>query len=336
MSSTEVLTAARVPRVRENPPRTGARRALDLAAKPVTRRILTSLFAIYTVVTVLFFVSRVVSNPARRMLDLGASQEQQDQLTASLGLDRPLLTQYRHFVSSMVRLDFGDSLWQRRPALSIVTEQLPSSLLLVSLATLFSVLIFVPLGMYAALKAGRVPDKVLSTASLAGVSVPQFWLGQVLILIFAVKLGWLPSFGSGSVSQLVLPVATLTIMAGGRLLHLTRSVMVEQLGANYVRTARSKGFDTKYVVRRHILRNVTIPIVTVVAWDFAYILAGNVILVETVFGRPGIGATLLDAIEDQDVVLIDATVFIIAIIVVTTNALADILYAKADPRVWDR
>lgn len=302
----------------------------------MARRILSSLFAIFVVVTVLFFVSRVISNPARRMLDIGASQEQQDQLTASLGLDRPLFAQYREFVSNMVRLDFGDSLWQRRPALGIVMEQLPSSLVLVSLATLFSVLIFVPLGMWAGLNAGRTTDKVLSTVSLAGVSVPQFWLGQILILIFAVNLGWLPSFGAGSIAQLVLPVATLTVMAGGRLLHVTRSVMVDQLGSNYVRTARSKGFDTRYVVRKHILRNITIPIVTVVAWDFAYILAGNVILVETVFGRPGIGATLLDAIDKQDVVLIDATVFVIAVIVVTTNAFADILYTKADPRVWDR
>jgi peptide/nickel transport system permease protein len=336
MSSVELQATTRLPRIRERPPRAGVGRALDVASSPGARRLISSAFAIFSVVTVLFFVSRVISDPARRMLDIGASQEQRDELTASLGLDEPLLTQYRQFLSNMVRLDFGDSLWQQRPAMSIVLEQLGSSLVLVALATLFSVVIYVPLGVWAALNAGRPLDKVLTTISLSGVSLPQFWLGQILILLFAVKLGWLPSFGAGSVQQLILPVATLTIVAGGRLLHVTRSVMIEQLGSNYVRTARSKGFEMRYVVRRHVLRNIAIPVITVVAWDFADILAGNVIMVETVFGRPGIGSTLIDAIDKQDVVLIDATVFVIAIIVVTTNALADVLYAKADPRLWDR
>ena len=288
--------------------------------------------AVFVVVTALFFVSRVMSDPARRMLDVGAPEERRLELTAAFGLDRPLWVQYREFLGHLVRLDFADSLWQGRPSLDIVLEQLPSSLGLVALSTLVSVVVFVPLGMVAALHAGRPLDSLISTASLGGVSLPQFWLGQMLILVFAVRLGWLPTFGTGSVKHLVLPVATMAIVGGGRLVQLTRSVMLEQLNASYVRTARAKGFSTAYVLRRHVARNIAVPIITLAAWDLADGLAGNVILVEAVFGRSGLGATLLDAIERQDVVLIEACVFVIAVIVVVTNAIADALYRRADPR----
>jgi len=298
----------------------------------IARPFVSGAAAVYLVVTALFFVSRVMSDPARRMLEVGAPEERRLQLTEAFGLDRPLWTQYREFLGNMVRLRFADSLWQGRPSLDIVLEQLPSSLGLVALSTLVSVVVFVPLGMVAALHAGRPLDSLISTASLGGVSLPQFWLGQMLILVFAVRLGWLPSFGSGSLAQLVLPVTTMAIVSGGRLVQLTCSVMLEQLNASYVRTARSKGFGTAYILRRHVARNIAVPIITLAAWDLADGLAGNVILVESVFGRPGLGVTLLDAIERQDVVLIEACVFVIAVIVVVTNAIADALYRRADPR----
>jgi peptide/nickel transport system permease protein len=266
------------------------------------------------------------------MLDIGAPKEQLDALTEAFGLDRPLSVQYREFMTDAIRLDFGDSLSQRRPALDIVMERLPASLLLVSMSTLLSLLVFVPLGFVAAIHAGRPIDKLVSAISLGGVSIPPFWLGQILIIVFAVRLMWLPSFGSGSAKQLVLPVTTLAFVSGGRLLHLTRSVMVGQLGADYVRTARAKGFSTAYIVWKHVLRNVFMPILTVAAWDFADGLAGNVIIVEAVFGRPGLGTLLLDSINCQDIVLVEAAVFVITIIVVLTNSAADTLYRLVDPR----
>lgn len=297
------------------------------------RRVVTAGSAVFLVVTVLFFVSRVISDPARRMLEVGATEERRQQLTAAFGLDKPLLEQYWEFLGHLVRLDFADSLWQKRPALDIVMEALPSSLTLVALSTLVSVLVFVPLGVVAALHAGRPLDTLITTLSLGGISIPQFWLGQMLILVFAVQLGWLPSFGTGSPKHLILPVLTMAVMGGGRLAQLTRSVMIEQLNASYVRTARAKGFSTAYVVRRHILRNVSVPILTLAAWDFADGLAGNVILVESVFGRPGLGTTLVSSIQRQDLVLIEACVFVIAVIVVVTNAVADALYRLVDPRM---
>jgi peptide/nickel transport system permease protein len=298
----------------------------------VYKRLLAGALVVFLVTTTLFFVSRVISDPARRMLDIGAPKKQLDALTEAFGLDRPLSLQYREFMTNAIRLDFGDSLSQRRPALDIVMERLPASLLLVSMSTLLSLVLFVPLGFVATIHAGRPVDKLVSTISLGGVSIPPFWLGQILILVFAVKFGWLPSFGSGSAKQMVLPVTTLAFVSGGRLLHLTRSVMVEQVGADYVRTARAKGLTTAYIVRKHVLRNVFIPILTVAAWDFADGLAGNVIIVEAVFGRPGLGTLLLDAINRQDIVLVEAAVFVITIIVVVTNSVADTLYRLVDPR----
>lgn len=306
---------------------------ISTGARTILQRVVGGALVVLLVTTILFFVSRVISDPARRMLEMGATEDRRAAVTADLGLDRPLLDQYSEFVARMARLDLGESLWQHRPALGIVLEQLPASLALVAVSTVVSVVVFVPLGVLAALHAGRRLDRVVSAVSLAGLSTPQFWFGQMLILVFAVQLGWLPSFGTGSPAHMALPVATLAVVSGGRLLHVTRAAVVEQLGADYVRTAKAKGFGSGHIVRHHVLRNTLVPVLTIAAWDVADSLAGNVVIVEAVFARPGIGTTLLDAINRQDLVLVEAAVFSIAIVVVTTHHVADALARRVDPRI---
>jgi peptide/nickel transport system permease protein len=299
----------------------------------ILRRVLRGLVVIAGVTLVVFVVTRVIADPARMLLPYESSQEQYETLKASLGYDRPMIEQLRDFGGDVVTLDFGDSLWQRQPALELVMERLPRSLLLVVLSLGLAVLLAVPLGILASLRPSSALDKVAVVTSLLGLSVPQFWLGMLLIMLFAVRLGWFPTSGQGSIAQLVLPAIALALPAAGRITQMTRSSMIDEMSTAYVTTATAKGMRPRYIIRRHVLRNAAVPVVTMTGWELVRGLAGYTIVVETVFAWPGIGYLAVQAVERQDLPLIQAVVFVIAVVVVLVNFLMDVLYLRIDPRI---
>lgn len=298
------------------------------------RRAIHGLVVIIGVSLIVFLVTHVIGDPVRRMLPLEATPEQYETLRHQLGYDRPLGVQFIDFLGNLTRLDFGESLWQRgTPARSLVFERLPATFALVFAGMALAVLIAVPLGVLAALKPGKWLDRIAVTTSLTGLSLPQFWLGVLLILVFTVWLGWLPSSGRGGLRHLILPAVTLALPAAGRITQLVRSSMIDQLNEQYVVVAEAKGMGRPYVIGRHALRNALVPVVTIVGWETIRALAGYAVVVETVFAWPGIGFLVIQAVTRQDVVLLQATVFTAALLIVVINLGVDLLYSWIDPRI---
>lgn len=297
------------------------------------RRVLQGLVVILGVTIVVFVVTRLIGDPVKVMLPVEATPEQRDVFARSIGFDRPILTQFFDFLGDLIRLDFGDSLWQRRPALDIVFEHMPRSFQLVGVGMLLSLLISVPLGIVAALRPGTWLDRLTVTTSLLGLSVPQFWLGLIFIVVFAVNLGWVPTSGSGTWKHMVLPSLTLALPAAGRLAMMVRSSMIDELNRQWVKTARAKGMPFRRTVGLHALRNAAVPIVTLAGWELIRALAGYTVIVETVFAWPGVGSLALQSIERQDLILLQAIVFSIAFLVVVINVAIDVIYKFIDPRI---
>jgi len=296
-------------------------------------RVWHGLIVVFGVVVVVFVVTRMIGDPVDVMLPLEATQEQRDAFERQLGLDRPIVIQFVDYVWDLVRLEFGDSLWQDRPALKIIVERLPATLLLVAAAIVLATVIGVPLGIFAALSPGSLLDRVTVVLSLVALSVPQFWLGLLLIVFFSVMLGWLPTGGIGSLQHLVLPAVTLALPAMTRIVMLVRSQMIDELNTQYIKTVEAKGLSGFRIVGVHAMRNAAVPILTLVAWEFIRILSGYTVVVESVFAWPGLGLTALQAIERQDLVLLQAIVFVIAVIVVAFNLAVDMVYKTIDPRI---
>ncbi|HZU15220.1 MAG TPA: ABC transporter permease [Candidatus Dormibacteraeota bacterium] len=282
---------------------------------------------------VVFVVTHLVTNPVQAMLPLEASVAQRRALTHQLGLDRPLPAQFVDYVTHVGRLDFGTSLWQRRPALEIIGERLPYTLELVMVAMAVASALGLLLGVLAALRPGSPVDRLLVTLSVAGLSVPQFWLGLLLIVLFAVNLHWLPTSGTGDLRYLVLPVVTLAMPSIANLAMMVRSSMIDELNQQYVRFAVAKGLSRARVVGVHALRNASIPALTLAGWELIRALAGYTVVVEVVFGWPGLGHLAMDAIERQDITLLQAIVLVVAVMVVVINVAVDVLYKAIDPRV---
>jgi peptide/nickel transport system permease protein len=291
--------------------------------------IVVMLFVTFTV----FFVTRMVADPVRTMLPLHATEEQRDELRDALGLSDPLLTQFATFVGDLLHFDLGDSLWQRAPAIDLILERLPATLYLTAAGTILAIVIFIPLGIAASIRPGSWLDRSLVTVSLVGLSMPQFWLGAMLILIFSVKLGWFPTSGNLTPSSIVLPAVTLAVTSGGRLAATTRSAVLDQLQMPYVTTAKAKGFGSTYILWRHVLRDAAVPIITIASWEVARTLAGYAVVVETVFAWPGIGRLAIQAIQQDDIVLLQGVVFVTAFFVVLINVVSDVLYTFVDPRI---
>lgn len=287
------------------------------------------------VTTLVFVITRLIGDPVQAMLPVDASAADRLLLAQALGLDRPLGAQYLNYLADVLRFDFGSSLWQQRPAAEIVFERLPATLFLCVSAVLLAALAGVPLGVLSALRPGRWADRLAVTASLAGLSLPQFWLGLLLILLFAVHLNWLPSSGSEGAGAALLPVLTLALPALGRVAMMVRSLMIDQLNASYVRTATAKGLRLYRVVLVHALRNAAVPITALAGWEFAAMLAGHTVVVETVFAWPGLGQTAIQAISRQDLVLLQAIVFFVAFFIVAVNLALDVVYRLLDPRIAD-
>jgi peptide/nickel transport system permease protein len=297
------------------------------------RRVVQGLLVIFGVTIMVFVFTRLVGDPVKVMLPLEASPQERAAFKHQLGLDRSIPAQFVSYVGNLVRGDLGTSLWQRRPAVDIVLEALPRTLELVLAAIALAVLLAIPLGVLAALRPGRALDRVAVVMSLAGLSIPQFWLALLLILVFAVRIRLFPTAGMGGPEHLVLPMLALAFPALGRIAMIVRSSMIDELNQQYVKTADAKGLPRRRIVGVHALRNASIPALTLTGWELIRALAGYSVVVETVFAWPGVGLLANQALDQQDLILLQAIVFVVAVMVVLVNVAVDILYKAVDPRI---
>ncbi len=271
-------------------------------------------------------------DPARLVAGDDARLETVEEVRRELGLDRPLVEQFAQYVGKLVRLDFGRSIHSKRPVRDDLAQRLPATLQLATTSLLIAVSAGGLLGVLSAVKRGTWWDVggVLTASML--VSAPSFWVGLMLILLFAVSLGWLPPAGRGGIENLILPAVTLAGNPMALIARLMRSECLEVLGEDYVRTARAKGLRERVVLFRHAVRNALLPVMTVVGLQFGAAMAGAVV-VETVFGWPGVGSLLVTAIFRRDFPIVQSTVLVVALIFLTVNFLVDLAYAYVDPRV---
>jgi peptide/nickel transport system permease protein len=291
-----------------------------------------SLFILLGLVIVVFFVTHMLGDPARLMLRPEATEEQVQALRDSLGLNDPLYEQFGRYMADLARGDFGDSIWQRVPALPIVLDRIPATLYLAGVTLLIAFPLAVLLGIISAVRPRSFADRIVTVVSLGGVSTADFWVGLMLILFFAVQLGWLPTSGYGGLEYVVLPAIALALRPMGRISQVVRSAMLDEMSRPYMVTARAKGLRERTVVTGHALKNAFIPVVTLGGDEAAALLNGAVVI-ETLFGWPGVGILLIQAIERRDLPLIEAAVLTIAVMIVTVNLLVDLTYAILDPRV---
>ncbi len=249
-----------------------------------------------------------------------------------LGLDKPLYVQFGIYMGNIFQGDLGDSILNRRPVIDLIKEKLPVTAELGLAAFLVAYLLSVPLGAIAALKRGSFFDWSSMVVALIGVSMPGFWLGLILMFAFSVNLRWFPPTGYGSLSKLVLPALALGLPRVGRIARITRSSLLEVIDQDYIRTARAKGLEERWVVLRHAMRNSLIPIISLMGLDFGYIIGGSVVI-EHVFARSGIGSMMLDAIRSRDFPVLQGGMFILAFAIIIGNILAEVAYFFVDPRI---
>ena len=299
----------------------------------IIKRLYYGLYVVFGVTVVVFVVTRLVGDPISTMLPLEASPEQRAVLAQQLGLDRPIYVQFFAFLGEVAHFDLGQSLWQHRSVTEIVFERLPMTIYLVGAGMLLAIGLAIPFGIVAALKPGGIADRFTVVLSLIGLSIPQFWLGLLLIIVFAVDLRWLPTSGSGSLSHMILPTITLAVPALTRMVMVVRTSMMDELNAQYIKVATAKGMPFWRVVGVHGLRNITVPVMTLAGWEVIRALAGYSVVVETVFAWPGLGLAAIQAIERQDLVLLQGIVFYVAIMVVIINIALDVAQKFVDPRV---
>src|SRR5215213_2543601 len=284
-------------------------------------------------VSVLSFVLIFLSgDPVAALIPLNARQEDVDNIRRAYNLDQPVVVQYLIFLRRAVVGDMGESFRFKSDALSLVLGRLPNTILLACSSMLLSMVVSLPLGILAASYKGRLPDALGSTVALLGISMPSFWLGVILILVFAGGLRWLPASGSGTWKHLVLPTVTVSAFATGLLIRLIRRSVADTMGQMFVTTARGKGLSERAIAWTHVLRNSAIPVVTVMGLQFGALLGGSVV-VETVFAWPGVGWLMIQAIEARDLPVIRAAVLVLAVFIVTINLVVDLLYTLLDPRV---
>ena len=298
----------------------------------VIRRLLQSVVVLVVLALVVFALARVTGNPADLLLPEDATAEDRKHLLHALGLDRPVHVQLGVFLSGALRGDLGTSIRYRQPAVEVFFERLPNTLTLVPLALAASVIIAIPLGLLAAVYRGTVIDRITGTIAVLGIATPSFWLGVVLIYVFSVKLGWLPSARMGGPAHFVLPIITLSGFLVAGMTRLVRSSVLEVLDTEFVKLARIKGLPERAVIWKHCLGNALIPVVTLFGVFFALMVTGAIVT-ETVFAWPGVGRLTYEAVIFRDYPLLQAVILLQATIVLAVNLGVDILYAYLDPRV---
>jgi len=280
----------------------------------------------------LFVALRLSGDPVLLLVPPEASAEQIESVRTQLGLSAPLPVQFARFVQGLVRLDFGNSFAYRLPAMDVVLQTLPQTLALGGLAIAITLSLAIPIGIYCAIARGKFSAQLVLFLTFVGQSMPAFWLGLLLILVFSVHLKLLPSFGYGTTAHYILPAVTLSSFLLARLARITRAEMIEVLGQDYIRTSRAKGVPPNRIYFKHALRNSLIPIVTIIGLDFGYML-GGAIVTETIFAWPGIGRELVTAVLQRDYPVVQAIAFITALGVVLINLLVEVSYGLFDPRV---
>ena len=299
----------------------------------LTRRLLLTIPVLLGVATLVFaLIHFIPGDPAQAMLGEGASPEDIAQLRERLGLDRPLLVQYGSFLQGLLRGDLGVSLRNDQPVTQQILERMPATAELAFASMAVAVLIALPLGIVAAVWRDTFVDVSAMTLSLLGISVPNFWLGPLLAIVFAVELGWLPVGGRGTLAHLVLPAVTLGAALAAILARMTRASLLEELCEPYVLAARAKGVSRARAVLHHALRNSLIPIVTILGLQFGVVLTGAVIT-ETIFAWPGIGRLLIQSISFRDYPVVQGCVLLIAVTYVGVNLITDLTYGLLDPRI---
>lgn len=300
----------------------------------IGRRLAAAVPTLWAVTTVVFFLMRVLpGDPAEVLLaEAGASAEAIAALRTQMGLDQPLLVQYWRFLLQLGRGDLGRSLTTGRPVLRIIAEQLPATLELALSAMAVALIVGLGLGVAAALRRDSWVDRLCMVAAVAGSSLPVFWSGLLLILLFSITLRWLPASGSGGFRYLLMPATVLGMATAGSIARQARSSVLEALNEEYVTVARAKGLRERAVVLRHVLRNALIPVVTVIGLRFAFLLGGAVVT-ETVFARRGLGRLVVDAILWKDFPVVQGVVLLVAGIYVLVNLVVDVSYALLDPRI---
>ncbi len=281
---------------------------------------------------IVFILVRVTGDPVALMLPETATAEDRAVLTEALGLDQPLYKQYITFLGSALQGDFGTSFRYGESALPLVLERLPASFELAVAAMIFAIIMAIPLGILSAVKRNTFTDLLISGISVIGKAMPNFWMGIMLILFFSVMLGALPVSGRGGIEHLLLPAFTLGIGIGAQMTRLVRSSMLEILNQDYILTAKSKGLRPFIIIMKHAFRNGLIPVVTIVGLQFTSLIGGTLIT-ETVFAWPGLGQLLVTAVNTHDMAIVQASVFVIALIVIIGNLLTDISYRLLDPRI---
>jgi len=295
-------------------------------------RLVRALLTIALVVTFAFVVLRLSGDPALIIMSVDAPPEAIAAFRKAWGLDDPIWLQYLHYFAAIGQGELGLSMRSGRPALDLVVERIPATLALTLPALALKLGIGIPAGIQAALHRDSPIDRLVMVAAVAGFTVPSFVLGLVLVLIFSVQLGWLPSGGQGSWRHAVLPVLTLGIGGAATLARFTRSAMLEVLGQPYIRTASAKGVPWAAVVRGHALPNAAIPTVTIVGFMVGSLIAGAVV-VESVFSWPGVGRLLVVAVANRDLAVVQCILLLVAITMVSSNLLVDLLYGVVDPRL---
>jgi ABC-type dipeptide/oligopeptide/nickel transport system permease component len=299
----------------------------------LVRRLVTTIPVVFGVATLVFALIHLVpGDPAQAMLGESASAADVAELRARLGLDRPLLVQYGQYLGGLIRGDLGSSFRYKTPVSREIGQRLSQTVQLAVAAMLVAVLIALPLGVIAALHRGRPIDQAAMAVSLAGVSMPNFWLGPLLALVLGVQLGWLPISGTGSAAHLVLPSITLGAALAAILARMTRASVIDELRELYVLAARARGLSRSRAVLAHALRNSLIPVVTIIGLQFGAVLTGTIIT-ETIFAWPGVGRLLIQAIGFRDYPLVQGCILFIAVTYVGVNLIVDLLYGWLDPRI---
>ena len=281
---------------------------------------------------VVFMMVRITGDPAKLMLPRDAPPEVLEALRESMGFNRPLIVQFWDFSSKAIFGDFGNSLHYRLPVMRLILERLPPTLELGLVGMIIAIVVALPLGIIGGLKQGSLWDFFARSVGLFGQITPSYWLGMILIVIFAVELGWLPSMGRTGWKSVIMPAFVLSIGSMGWMVRLTRSSVLEVKGEDYIRTAYSKGLPTRLIYYRHVLRVAILPIISILGISFGSMLSGSFYM-ETVFAYPGIGRLVVDAISGRDYPLVQGITFFYSVIVVIFNLSTDIAYAFIDPRI---
>ena len=299
----------------------------------LVRRLVLAAPVVLGVVTLVFLLIHLIpGDPVEIMLGESAHPADRDALREALGLDRPMLEQYGSFLWGLCRGDLGVSLQQRRPVTALIREHYPATLELTLAAMLISLLIALPAGILSGIRQYSVWDHSTMFLALLGVSMPNLWLGPLLIWVFSIQLGWFPVSGKGGLAHLLLPALTLGASMAAIVARMTRSSVLEVLREDYVMTARAKGLSEARIILKHVLRNAMLPVLTVVGLQFGALLAGSIIT-ETIFSWPGLGTLMVKAIQTRDYPVVQGCVLLIALSYVLVNLLTDLLYGVIDPRI---